>query len=103
MAGAAPGQQRYLLPVFRGRIEPDLVFFAFDVPPGDLKRYWLVLDEPPMELRYLRDVADDKGLDWEYTERVLSSRDLDEWMRPRPSLNVPRLIGSLLNCCDDEN
>jgi hypothetical protein len=37
--------------------------------------------KPPMELRYLRDVADDKGLDWEYTERVLSSRDLDEWMR----------------------
>jgi hypothetical protein len=36
---------------------------------------------PPMELRYLRDVADDKGLDWECTERVLSSRDLDEWMR----------------------
>jgi hypothetical protein len=36
---------------------------------------------PPMELRYLRDIADDKGLDWEYTERVLSSRDLDEWMR----------------------
>jgi hypothetical protein len=36
---------------------------------------------PPMELRYLRDVADDKGLDWEYTERVLSSRDIDEWMR----------------------
>ncbi|HEY1859013.1 MAG TPA: C-terminal helicase domain-containing protein [Gemmataceae bacterium] len=36
---------------------------------------------PPMELRYIRDVADDKGLDWEYTERVLSSRDLDEWMR----------------------
>jgi hypothetical protein len=36
---------------------------------------------PPMELRYMRDVADDSGLDWEYTERVLSSRDLDEWMR----------------------
>jgi hypothetical protein len=35
---------------------------------------------PPMELRYLRDVADDQGLDWEYTERVLSSRDIDEWM-----------------------
>jgi hypothetical protein len=34
-----------------------------------------------MEMRYLRDVADDQGLDWEYTERVLSSRDLDEWMR----------------------
>jgi hypothetical protein len=37
--------------------------------------------KPPMELRYLRDVADDRGLDWEYTERVLSSRDLDAWMR----------------------
>jgi Helicase conserved C-terminal domain len=36
---------------------------------------------PPMELRYMRDVADDAGLDWEYTERVLSSRDLDTWMR----------------------
>jgi hypothetical protein len=35
----------------------------------------------PMELRYLRDVADDRGLDWEYTEKVLSSRDIDEWMR----------------------
>lgn len=36
---------------------------------------------PPMELRYLRDVADDEGLDWEYTERVLSPRDLELWMR----------------------
>jgi hypothetical protein len=36
---------------------------------------------PPMELRYMRDVADDEGLDWEYAERVLSSRDLDAWMR----------------------
>jgi superfamily II DNA or RNA helicase len=37
--------------------------------------------KPAMELRYLRDVSDDDGLDWEYTERVLSSRDIDEWMR----------------------
>ena len=36
---------------------------------------------PPMELRYMRDVADDEGLDWEYAERVLSSRDIDTWMR----------------------
>lgn len=36
--------------------------------------------KPPMELRYNQDM-DDRGLDWEYTERVLSSRDLDEWMR----------------------
>lgn len=35
----------------------------------------------PMELRYMGDVADDEGLDWEYAERVLSSRDLDFWMR----------------------
>jgi len=37
--------------------------------------------KPAMELRYLRDVSDDEGLDWEYTERVLSSRNIDEWMR----------------------
>ncbi len=34
-----------------------------------------------MELRYARDVADDRGLDWEFTEKVLSSRDIDAWMR----------------------
>ena len=37
--------------------------------------------KPPMELRYLRDVADDHGLAWEYTEKALSSRDIDGWMR----------------------
>jgi superfamily II DNA or RNA helicase len=36
--------------------------------------------KPAMELRYNQDM-DDQGLDWEYTERVLSSRDLDTWMR----------------------
>jgi hypothetical protein len=35
---------------------------------------------PLMELPYMKDVADDRGLEWEYAERVLSSRDLDEWM-----------------------
>lgn len=39
------------------------------------------LAKPPMELRYSLDIADDQGLDWEYTENVLSSRDIDEWMR----------------------
>lgn len=38
------------------------------------------LTEPPMQLRYNQDM-DDTGLDWEYTEKVLSSRDLDAWMR----------------------
>ncbi len=37
--------------------------------------------KPAMELRYLRDISDDDGLNWEYTERVLSSRDIDAWMR----------------------
>ena len=46
---------------------------------------------PPMELRYMREVADDHGLDWEYTERVLSSRDLDEWMRQGLVTKVPAL------------
>ncbi len=35
----------------------------------------------PMEQRYSRDIADDDGLDWEYADKVLSSRDLDRWMR----------------------
>jgi hypothetical protein len=39
------------------------------------------IERPPMELRYMKDIADDRGLDWEYTERVLSLRDLDEWIR----------------------
>jgi len=36
--------------------------------------------QPPMVLRYNQDM-DDRGLDWEYTEKVLSSRDLGDWMR----------------------
>jgi len=36
--------------------------------------------KPPMEMRYQQDAEDD-GLDWEYTEKVLSSRDIDTWMR----------------------
>lgn len=37
--------------------------------------------KPPMELRYVRHIADDEGLDWEYTKKILSSRDIDSWMR----------------------
>ncbi|MGH7080598.1 MAG: hypothetical protein ACREFU_21170 [Acetobacteraceae bacterium] len=39
------------------------------------------MTRPPMELRYASEVAHDAGLDWEYTEKVLSSRDIDAWMR----------------------
>ena len=36
--------------------------------------------KPAMELRYIG-TSPTIGLDWEYTEKVLSSRDIDEWMR----------------------
>lgn len=39
------------------------------------------LNRPPMERRYWRDVADDKGLDWEATAKILSSRDIEDFMR----------------------
>ena len=56
----APEDRHYLGPIFFGQIEPDLVFFAFDVDPSVLDKYWLVLDEPPSELRF----RNDKGLNW---------------------------------------
>jgi superfamily II DNA or RNA helicase len=39
------------------------------------------LTRPPVERRYWRDIADDAGLDWEGTEKILSSRDIEEFMR----------------------
>jgi hypothetical protein len=45
-------------PIFRGALQPDLHFFAFDVDPGLLDSYWLVLDEPPAELRFRVDRPD---------------------------------------------
>lgn len=41
----------------------------------------VALNRPPVERRYWRDIADDIGLDWEGTERILSSRDIEEFMR----------------------
>lgn len=35
----------------------------------------------PMEQRYGRDVADDEGLNWEEAVRVLSDRNIEEYMR----------------------
>jgi hypothetical protein len=45
-------------PIFHGALDPDLHFFAFDVDPGKLDEYWLVLDEPPSELRFRNDLPD---------------------------------------------
>lgn len=42
-------------PIFFGVMEPDLVFFAFDINPDTLAEYWVVLDEPPTELRFRSD------------------------------------------------
>ncbi len=45
-------QRRDFGPIFQGSIEPDIVFFGFDVNPDELAQYNLVLDEPPSELRF---------------------------------------------------
>jgi len=39
-------------PMFQGAIAGDLVFFAFDIDPDTLDKFWLVLDEPPSERRF---------------------------------------------------
>ncbi|MBO4123115.1 hypothetical protein J5T34_20510 [Cupriavidus gilardii] len=39
-------------PTFPGRIGPDVAFFAFDVAPADLGKYWVVLEEPPAGYRF---------------------------------------------------
>lgn len=49
---ATRGNRVHLGPIFQGAIERDVVFFAFDVDPDTLDKYWLVLDEPPSELRF---------------------------------------------------
>lgn len=66
-------QRRYLGPIFFGQMEPDLVFFAFDIPPSKLDEYWLVLDEPPSELRF----RNDKGMDWS-TSAQFANETIDE-------------------------
>jgi hypothetical protein len=47
--------RRFFGPIFFGQMEPDLVFFAFDINPDALEQLWLVLDEPPSELRFRSD------------------------------------------------
>ena len=52
---ANPADRWCFGPIFFGVMEPDLVFFAFDVDPDTLSQYWVVLDEPPTELRFRSD------------------------------------------------
>lgn len=58
-------------PIFFGVMEPDLVFFAFDVDPGDLDKYWVVLDEPPTELRFRSDQGWAKPNSAEIAEHII--------------------------------
>jgi hypothetical protein len=39
-------------PTFTGRIGADITFFGFAVPPADLEKYWVVLEEPPAGYRF---------------------------------------------------
>jgi hypothetical protein len=39
-------------PTFTGRIEPDVTFFGFAIPPEDLATHWVVLEEPPAGYRF---------------------------------------------------
>jgi hypothetical protein len=56
-----PDARQHIGPIFFGQVEPDLVFFVFDVNPDDLAQLWLVLDEPPSELRFRNDRLPDIG------------------------------------------
>ena len=43
-------------PIFQGELQPDVVFFCFDINPKELDQYWLILDEPPSDLRFRNDI-----------------------------------------------
>jgi hypothetical protein len=54
-AAVDPALRKELGPIYQGQIEPDIVFFAFDIDPSTVDQYQLVLDEPPAELRFRND------------------------------------------------
>jgi hypothetical protein len=56
-ASLPPQTRTELGPIYQGELEPDIVFFAFDIDPATLSQYQLVLDEPPAQLRFRNDVA----------------------------------------------
>jgi hypothetical protein len=53
--------RKFFGPTFIGTITPEITFFCFDVKPGTIDQYWLVLDEPPTELRFRNDQPFDPG------------------------------------------
>ncbi len=47
-----------VFPAFQGRIGADVAFFGFQgLPPEDIARTWLVLEEPPAGYRFANDVS----------------------------------------------
>ena len=56
VAPPPPPERKY--PSFSGSLNPDLVFFGFDVPPAAGNDHWVVLEEPPPGYRFLRPGAD---------------------------------------------
>lgn len=51
-AAKPPATRRFYGPTFVGVLTPEVTFFAFDVRPETLDKYWLMLGEPPAELRF---------------------------------------------------
>jgi hypothetical protein len=51
--------RRAIGPKIKGSVGDDVTFFIFDIPPGKLPDYRVVLDEPPAELRFRNDRGKD--------------------------------------------
>jgi hypothetical protein len=47
--------RQHIAPSFTGTMNPELVFFVFDIAPTVLDEFLLILDEPPGELRFRND------------------------------------------------
>lgn len=70
-AAVDPTIRTELGPIYQGQIEPDIVFFAFDIDPSTVDQYQLVLDEPPAELRFRNDEAVVNGNGAEFAKATL--------------------------------
>ncbi|MFI9588156.1 hypothetical protein ACIHCQ_41695 [Streptomyces sp. NPDC052236] len=49
---AEPDLANRILPSFQGVVTPEIVFFGFDLDPGQASRYWVVLEEPPHGVQF---------------------------------------------------
>jgi hypothetical protein len=76
------------LPLFRGRIDPDITFLGFDITPDDAHHWFFVVQEQPSAPRF--------GLDDRPGSSAIASWDDLSWghMRTLPGQHVrgPHLI-----------